>query len=383
MSSTLRSILKRLLEGLASCSDPCFSGGELREQWPEQCGALMRLGLLKATTDLLRIDAEFDSRRRVVTIDGKRYLIDPNAPGREPVPVRESNISRIRLHEREFAKWIASTNNLSGKQEFSGPFWTLGNANIQGTQMQFLYVSAARGATALGAVLNAGETVPIGRVVVVLSATLDWVDALTLKSLAARRVVVAELEGLIDGPEFDLKRIELPPLESAAVSGLDVMHHIDRRFDTLGQEYSGLQKENELLKQRLAEQLVAIGKKVEPKFFHWIVTILGAGSTHAASKLLGIPNSTLAEGMKKFEEKGGLYRTLAAMVRARQQSIGKKSIEHFNDGFLEHQHSSGEYQSDPDLLLTVFEGLEQMDAGNWKSVQKELLKMLLEVVPEK
>jgi hypothetical protein len=383
MSSTLPSILKRLLEGLASQSDPCFSGDELRAQWPEECDALIRLGLLKATTDVLWIDPELGSRRRVVTIDGKRYLLDPDAPGREPVPVRKSDISRIRLHEREFAKWIASTNNLSGKQEFSGPLWTLGNRNIQGTQMQFHYVSAARCEAALGAVLNAGETVPIGRVVVVLSATLDWVDALTLKSLTARRVVVAELEGLIDGPEFNLKRIELPPLESATVSGLEVIHHIDRRFDTLGKEYSGLQKENELLKQRLAEQLMAIGKKVEPKFFHWIVTILGAGSTNAASKLLGIPNSTLAEGMKKFEEKGGLYRTLAAMVRARQQSIGKKSIERFNEEFIDHQRARGDFQSDPDLLQTVLEGLEQMDASNWKSVQKELLKMLLEVVPEK
>jgi hypothetical protein len=128
---------------------------------------------------------------------------------------------------------------------------------------------------------------------------------------------------------------------------------------------------------------MAIGKKVEPKFFHWIVTILGAGSTNAASKLLGIPNSTLAEGMKKFEEKGGLYRTLAAMVRARQQSIGKKSIERFNEEFIDHQRARGDFQSDPDLLQTVLEGLEQMDASNWKSVQKELLKMLLEVVPEK
>lgn len=383
MSSTPPSILKRLLEGLASCPDPCFREKELRGQWPTDCDSLTRLGILKSTSAARWIEPEIGVRRMVVVIAGKPFSVDPEAPAREPVPVEKSDISRVRLNEREFAKWISATNNLTGKQEFLGALWSLGYAKIQNTHVQVYYVSPSSGEAALGPVLTAGESLHIGRSAVVLSANLDWVDALTLKALAARRVVIVELGGLIHEAIFDLKRIEMPPLENAALSGVEVLRHIDRRFDTLGQEYSSLKEENAFLKQKLAEQLIAIGKKVDPKFFHWIVTILGAGSTYAASKLLGVPKSTLAEGMKKFEQQGDLYAALVSMVHARQKSVGKKSIEGFNEEFLHHQGSVADLQSDTRLLYDVLEGLQEMNAGNWKSVQKELVNILLEVIPEK
>lgn len=49
---------------------------------------------------------------------------------------------------------------------------------------------------------------------------------------------------------------------------------IEKGFDKVGVSLATLAQENESLKQNLAHQVGAIGKEVDPEYFHWILTIL-------------------------------------------------------------------------------------------------------------
>jgi len=320
---------------------------------------------------------------KVVPFRGQSVLIDPESPGRAPEPVEESELELLRLDECGLASWIAETNGLRGKRDFSGPLWSIGHTSLEGLHAVVYYVGAATGRHAIGSLLVTSENIANGRLVVALTATLDWVDAASIQVFEGRRVLVVELSALLSGHKFDLSRIEIPPLGTDAVSGGEVIRHIDRRLDSLGTEYSGLKRENEVLKQNLAAQLAAIGQKVDAEFFHWIVVILGAGSVLAASKRLKIPNSSLADGLKKYAAKGELYRTLLAMVEARQRGVGKRSIERFNEEFAEHQPPGDRFKTDLDLLRALLDGLQEMKPGNWESMRNELVELVEEGMPEK
>lgn len=337
---------------------------------------MISLGLLRQTTNAEWIESEKGWRRKVVCIGGSPYLIDPDAPGRKPEPTTNSDIARLKLGERDFAEWIASSNSLRGKREFSRDIWTLGRMNIGELKADCFFVPCASRAKAAEILLSEAETILVGYISVVLCALMDWIPAAIVKQLERRRVIVTEMSQLIDGLQICISKVDIPTIETHQVTGQEVIRHIDKRFDTIGQNFNEVREENERLKGSMAEQLVKIGQNVDPKFFQWVMAMLGAGSSLAASKILKIPNSTLSGNLKKFEKRGGVYKTLMDVVRIRQRAVGKKSMERFNDQYLEHQ-GSGEASSSNDQLLTeVFEGLEQMSGANWQRVRDELLEFL-------
>lgn len=164
------------------------------------------------------------------------------------------------------------------------------------------------------------------------------------------------------------------------ITRVDLKEHFDRRFDTLGQEYSGLQRENQELKQNLARVFVSIGQRVDTEFLHWVFVILGQGTVSAAAKHLGIKGSTFDKRLKAYVDRGGLYRTLYLMTGVRRKGSGQKKIDGFNELLLKHQNGAkiGDFGAWKELL----DGLEAMNAKNWQGMRDELIDLAKEALVE-
>jgi len=158
------------------------------------------------------------------------------------------------------------------------------------------------------------------------------------------------------------------------LTNLELKSHLDQRFDTIGHEFGSLKEENTALKKDLAQSLSGIAARVEPKYFQWVFTIMGAGSIRGAAKLLGIPHSSLNAKLKQYAAKGGVYTTLFEMIKARRGS-GIKSVEQFTEEFAEHQP---EDFSDPNHISDLLNGLENLNADNWPGVRDELIELVKE-----
>lgn len=158
----------------------------------------------------------------------------------------------------------------------------------------------------------------------------------------------------------------------------DLKDHLDNRFDTLGHEYAALKEENERLKGDLASTISHLAKTVDAQFFYWVLTVLAKGSVLAASKALGIPNSSFSGDLKKWAARGGTYQKLYGMIECRQKGVGKRSIESFNDEWIGHQ--GGADVSDPGLLREMLDVLEDMNEANWESMRNEFIELLKEEV---
>ncbi len=158
------------------------------------------------------------------------------------------------------------------------------------------------------------------------------------------------------------------------LTNLELKTHLDYRLDTIGHEFSSLNEENTDLKQDLAQSLSNIAERVEPEYFQWIFTIMGAGSVSGAAKLLGIPNSTFIKKLKRYAAKGGVYATLFAMIKARR-GASAKSVESFSEEFAEHQP---ELFSDSNHIGDLLNGLENLNGDNWPGVRDELIELVRE-----
>ena len=166
--------------------------------------------------------------------------------------------------------------------------------------------------------------------------------------------------------------IEMP--KKPDFTNLDLKNHLDWRLDTIGHEFVSLKKENTGLKKDLAQYLTNIAKRVEPEYFQWIFTIMGAGSVNGAATLLGIPNSSFAAKLRQYASRGGVYATLFAMIKVRKTS-GIKSVESFSEEFAAHQP---ERFSDPCHISDLLNGLENLNADNWPGVRDELVELVRE-----
>lgn len=148
--------------------------------------------------------------------------------------------------------------------------------------------------------------------------------------------------------------------------------HLDGRLDTLGHEYADLKRENQELKQNLAQVLSNLAQRVDPEFFRAVFAVLGTGSVSKAAKTMGIPNSTLDGQLRAFARRGGLYRTLYDSFAVRRK-LGVRRVERFNDLFGGHQPSE---LSDADLLGELLDGLEALSEDNWQAVRDELITLV-------
>lgn len=97
-----------------------------------------------------------------------------------------------------------------------------------------------------------------------------------------------------------------------------------------------LKQENDLLKESLAEHLSKVGNEVEPEFFFWIMTILGAGSVHKAAQMLGMANSTLRDKLKLYSKRSPRHQLLLKLTEISRTQLKGSTMERFNDAFIKH-----------------------------------------------
>lgn len=161
----------------------------------------------------------------------------------------------------------------------------------------------------------------------------------------------------------------------------ELREHLDRRLDNVGRDFSDLQRENESLKQDLAQVLASIARQVTPEFFQWVFVILGTGSVNAAAQRLGIPGSTFAERVKEYVKRGGVYKTLYSMLGVRRKGAGRRQIERFNELFGEHQGQQS--IAEPGILRELLDGIEDLNEENWRSMREELIEIAREGLPER
>lgn len=154
-----------------------------------------------------------------------------------------------------------------------------------------------------------------------------------------------------------------------------VLKAIHKELSRIGREFGRLEAENADLKKRLADQILAVGNQVAPEFLKCIMTIVATGSVHKAAQVLGIPNSTLADRLNRYREKGGLYRLLYDLLAVRRKAFGTRRLEHFNEEYLCHQRTNPR-GSEADLIRDVINALEEQDAENWPAIRDELLNIL-------
>lgn len=176
------------------------------------------------------------------------------------------------------------------------------------------------------------------------------------------------------------KSLLSPGGEKSGGSGDDISisalkAHLDARLDTLGKDFAETKAENERLKADLSKVLSGVARKVEPEFFQWIFVVLGTGSVSAASRKLGVSNSSLDAKLKAYAARGPVYKMLHDMVTIRRK-LGRKSVEHFNELFAEHQPA--EACREESLLRDLLDGLESLDASNWELARNELIDLVKE-----
>jgi hypothetical protein len=160
----------------------------------------------------------------------------------------------------------------------------------------------------------------------------------------------------------------------------DLKGHLDGRLDTLGERVVALNQENETLKQNLARVLTEFARRVDPEFLGWVFVILAAGSVRGAAKALKMAKSTLDDRLKQYADRGGVYRLLFSALDIRRKGMGQGEVETFNELFLRHQPQSR--APGPDVWRELLDGLEALNAENWREVRTELLDLLTTESPD-
>jgi hypothetical protein len=159
----------------------------------------------------------------------------------------------------------------------------------------------------------------------------------------------------------------------------DLKGHLDGRLDTLGERVVALNQENETLKQNLARVLTEFARRVDPEFLGWVFVILAAGSVRGAAKALKMPSRP----GRPFEAVCRSRRSLPAAPFGAghpAQGMGQGEVETFNELFLRHQPQSR--PPGPDVWRELLDGLEALNAENWREVRAELVDLLLAENPD-
>jgi hypothetical protein len=173
------------------------------------------------------------------------------------------------------------------------------------------------------------------------------------------------------------KRSLLPPDVAREEDGRKFLAMIEEKLALLDKGIRNLQTENTVLKEDLAGHFISIARKVEPEYFHWILAIMAAGSVSAAAGMLDVANSTFNEKLKRYRDRGGIYRTLFDLLQIRRKGLGTRKLERFNEDYMLHQRAT-EDSNETDLLREVIDALEAQDEATWPAIRDELLTILKE-----
>lgn len=175
------------------------------------------------------------------------------------------------------------------------------------------------------------------------------------------------------------QNIQLGQHKQNAIS-LQLVKSVDQGFKKVGVNISQLEGKNDMLRSALADKMTYLANEVEPEYFTWIMHVLAAGSVSGASKIVGIANSTFAEKLKAYRERGGVYETLFQLHEARRRTMGARKLESYNELYEAHQQQS-ESVTNTDLLRDVFEALKEQNGYNWEAIRNEMLEVLKNGVP--
>lgn len=211
MSSTPPSLLKRLLEGLRSTPDPVFPEKELRSRWPDATEFLLAERVLRRTSSshLHEVDGE---HRTVITVRGKRFLINPERPGAVGTAVGDSNIDRLQLNEQSFAKWIANHNGLDDVRDFAGGAWTIGRRILHGWPTRVFYLRSGWNMDRIAQITSLARESVDGEMLLVIAASFAGIPLETLRRISPDRLLTATLLSLTEGERIELAKATFPRL---------------------------------------------------------------------------------------------------------------------------------------------------------------------------
>ena len=169
---------------------------------------------------------------------------------------------------------------------------------------------------------------------------------------------------------LSFKRELVPPANIQEDAAKPYVRAIERGFADLGKDISNYKEEIERLRAGLSEQLHKIGKEVDPEYFRMILAVLVSGSIRSAAERLNMSKSSLDRRLKDYVLRGGLYETLHGMLAVRNNRLGTRKLESFNETFAKHQVPDTGYDPD-EVIEELVRALEEADPEHWPEVLSE------------
>ena len=161
-----------------------------------------------------------------------------------------------------------------------------------------------------------------------------------------------------------------------------------------------LRKENEELRQLHAEGFLQFANNVDAKDFTAFITILAKGNRKAAADELKIPYRSFYDSVDKWRGMGSEYKRMFRIVECRKK-IGRKIMVRMPDSILglakknkpenpetisavnqANRDRKAESKDHSELLREILAALSEQNPQNWQSVQKELIEIIKEEIPQ-
>lgn len=211
MSSPPQSLIERLLEGLRNVQDPAFIAADFGRNWPDQTSAFLAERILKKIPPAETPYIPGVGYRQIITIGGKEYLTDPDAPGSSFEPL-DFDLSRLQLDEKRFVQWIADGNSLDDVREFSGAVWLMGKCVLHGWQTNVFYMRPGWDVDRLGQIAALARDTSEGEMFLLVAASFAGISLETLRRVTPSRFATATLFSLVEGERINLEKCQLPQL---------------------------------------------------------------------------------------------------------------------------------------------------------------------------
>lgn len=372
----MSSLWSFLYERLYQLDRPTISEREISSFPSDQVQALREANFLRKLPDREVFTDKVGRRYRVAQGNGQILGVLEDEDETDVIELEKEDLVHFRIDRHRLIAAIARQNDLTGSSELaeSGNYF-LGRRNVPsiGAVSVFLRFRRHQRELESAALLaQAKEAEPI----VVIYPRDSGMDH--DRGLLDRGVNISWLSGQLN--------IAWPPKLHAPkrADGLAPEFVFDKMkvgFETVGVKMDSLEAENLSLRQEVASKLTTLVGKVEPDYFNSILHIMAAGSVSGASKMLGIPNSTFSEKVKDASKTSPVHQALYKMIALRKKHAGTAKFEHFNEAFKEHQRVANSPSGKAEILLSVVEGLNAQNDGNWQSVRSELLEILEDHVP--
>ncbi|HOC73721.1 MAG TPA: hypothetical protein PKL54_12955 [Candidatus Hydrogenedentes bacterium] len=173
-----------------------------------------------------------------------------------------------------------------------------------------------------------------------------------------------------------------------------------RKIDAAASGMQELRKENEELKGLAAGGYLDFVRSAEPTDVCYFFYILAYGDRAKAARELGEDQRRFYERVDGWAKRGPAYKRMFGLVKCRKTSLRKGTVplgvalqsggvadegenpETLEAVFGQIKDGSLDQRSYPAVLREILGALVKMDAKNWQVIQKELVTMIEEEVPQ-